>query len=341
MIRLGPTFLLLTCLLCTCDRAQTNETGSRGATGQRHEISGQAMGSYYRITYLGDSIPFLTGSVDSLLDAYNLELSAWVPESKLSQFNERDSGVDLRGTQHFIPNLELAIKISRETDGAYDPTVAPLVNYWGFGAGERRTSTDYDVAEIARLRTLVGLENIELKGERLTKKIPGVQLDVSASAKGYGVDLVSELMSARGRPNHLVDIGGEMRGGGTKDGAAWNVAIRLPDEDKTKIASAGTLPLMNGRALATSGNYLNYYKVDGETYSHTINPKTGMVERNTLLSASVLAPDCATADAYATACMVLGPEKALRLIEARPEMEGYFLTRGDDGTLVTLKSSGL
>ena len=333
--------LLLPLLLCTCDRAE-NATGTTPETdAQRHELSGQAMGSYYRVTYLGDSLPGLASSIDSLLDVYNMELSAWVPASKLSQFNASNTGVDLRGTQHFLPNLELARSITEKTDGAYDPTVAPLVNYWGFGTGKPRATGNYDAAEVARLRSLVGLENIELRGHRLTKKKAGVQLDLNASAKGYGVDLIAELLTGRGRPNHLIDIGGEMRGGGSKQGQPWRVAIRLPDEDRTKVARAGTLPLANGRALATSGNYLNYYKVDGQTFSHTINPKTGLVERNRLLSASVLAPDCATADAYATACMVLGPEAALALVERTPELEAYFLARGKDGELETLRSAGL
>ena len=124
-----------------------------------------------------------------------------------------------------------------------------------------------------------------------------------------------------------------MRAGGTKNGQPWRVAIRLPEENATELAAAGTLPLAEGRAIATSGNYLNFYEVEGEKYSHTIDPRTGLVERNTLLSASVLAGDCATADAFATACMVLGPEAALALIEGRPELEGYFLIGGAGDSL--------
>lgn len=338
MARLHPLLLLLLPLLCTCDGAQT---GVAELVEERHELSGEAMGTYYRVTYLGDSIRGLQHSVDSLLDAYNLELSAWVPDSKLSEFNRSAEGVDLDRTRHFIPNLELAKRISKETGGAYDPTIAPLVKYWGFGTGKRRETAEYDPEEVAQLKALIGLEYIAVENGRLIKLKPGVQLDMNASAKGYGVDLLSQLLQDRGRPNHLIDIGGEMRGGGSKNGLPWNVAIRLPDEDATKITSAGTVPLRDGRALASSGNYLSYYKVDGETFSHTINPVTGLVERNRLLGASVLAPDCATADAYATACMVLGPEKALALIESRPELEGYFLIRGEAGDLITRKTSGL
>lgn len=338
-MKLAPLLtLLFTLSLCTCDRAENLSIAST----ERHELTGQAMGSYYRITYIGDSIPNLKFSVDSLLDAYNLELSAWVPNSKISQFNADPEGVDLTGTQHFLPNLKLARQISEKTGGAYDPTVAPLVKYWGFGTGTPRTTADYDEAEVEALLPLIGLDNIRLEGNRLLKSISGVQLDLNASAKGYGVDLIAELLNSHGRFNHLIDIGGEMRGGGRKPGGpAWRVAIRLPDEDRTKIAQAGTLPLGDGRALATSGNYLDYYKVDGETFSHTINPKTGLVERNRLLSASVLAPNCATADAYATACMVLGPEAGMDLINADPQLDGYFLVRGEDGELLTMRSDGL
>lgn len=329
--------LLLLTFLCTCDRAPENTT----TVPAIHRLQGEAMGSYFRVTYIGDSIPRLTERIDSLLDAYNLELSAWVPASKLSQFNQPGDGIDLSGTDHFLPNLEIARRVHTETGGAYDPTIAPLVNYWGFGTGQPRANAEVNEAEVRSLLSLVGLEKITVEGEFLHKAFPEMQLDLNASAKGYGVDLISQLLANSGRPDHLVDVGGEMRGGGTKYARPWNVAIRLPDEDKTKVAQAGTLPLSNGRAIATSGNYLNYYKVGGETFSHTINPKTGLVERNRLLSASILAPNCATADAYATACMVVGPERALELVNAREELEGYFLVRGENGELETVKSAGL
>lgn len=299
------------------------------------------MGSYYRITYLGDSIPGLQNRIDSLLDAYNLELSAWVPNSKINAFNESESGIDIGGTDHFIPNLDVARRVSKATDGTYDPTVAPLVKYWGFGTGKPRETATINMLEVNELLLLVGLDKVILEGTMLKKSLPGVELDLNASAKGYGVDLIAQLLTNVDRPNYLVDIGGEMRGGGAKNNRPWNVAIRLPDEDKRKITPAGVLPLSDGRAIATSGNYLSYYKVDGETFSHTINPKTGLVERNRLLSASVFASDCATADAYATACMVVGPERALQLVEANSELEGYFLVRGESGELETVKSSGL
>ncbi|MCX8210066.1 MAG: FAD:protein FMN transferase [Lewinella sp.] len=333
--------LLLLTFLCTCDRASKSPTVDQTAYGQPNKLVGEAMGSYYRITYLGDSIPGLQNRIDSLLDAYNLELSAWVPNSKINAFNESESGIDIGGTDHFIPNLDVARRVSKATDGTYDPTVAPLVKYWGFGTGKPRETATINMLEVNELLLFVGLDKVILEGTMLKKSLPGVELDLNASAKGYGVDLIAQLLTNADRPNYLVDIGGEMRGGGAKNNRPWNVAIRLPDEDKRKITPAGVLPLSDGRAIATSGNYLSYYKVDGETFSHTINPKTGLVERNRLLSASVFASDCATADAYATACMVVGPERALQLVEANSELEGYFLVRGESGELETVKSSGL
>lgn len=298
------------------------------------------MGTYYRVTYIGEAIDGLQEQIDSVFVAYNLELSAWEPDSKLNAFNASEVGIDLEGTQHWFPNLEIAQRIYEETDGAYDPTVAPLMHFWGFGTAEHRVSADYDPVEVGALLQRVGMNLISLEGTFLRKE-PGTELDFNASAKGYGVDLVSRLLMDAGRPDHLIDIGGEFRAGGTKYGRDWRVAIRLPDEDRGKVASAGTLPLANGRGIATSGNYLDYYKVGGKTFSHTVNPKTGLTERNRLLSASVLAPDCATADAYATACMVVGPEQAMALVEGKPELEGYFLVRGQDGELEVIKSSGL
>ena len=335
-----PLLLLsLTLYACTADTAGGVVIDDPSAPVQR--LQGKAMGSYYRITYLGEELPGLQARVDSLLAAYNQELSAWVPESRIVAFNESAEGISLSGTKHFVPNLKLARRVHELSGGAFDPTIGPLVRYWGFGTGERRTSAELDRAEIDSLLRLVDMAKVRLEGEFLHKDLPGVQLDLNASAKGYGVDLIHDLLDQLDRPDHLVDIGGEMRGGGSKNGQPWRVAIRLPEEDRDKIAAAGTLPLAEGRAIATSGNYLSYYKVDGETFSHTINPRTGLVERNTLLSASVLAPDCATADAFATACMVLGPEGALRLMAEREELEGYFLVRGADGALRTVKSAGL
>ena len=322
--RVRAPFLLFALLLCltACDNRDTNEYLSANL------LNGEAMGSYYRIVYLGAPVAGLQERVDSLLDAYNQELSPWVEESTISRFNRSDTGVSLAGTDHFVHNLELAGEVVAATDGAYDPTVAPLVKYWGFGTGEKRTSTDVDTVELNAVREAVGFDHVRVEGNFLRKDLPGTELDLNASAKGYGVDLISALLDSVGRPNHLVDVGGEMRGGGTKNGRPWRVAIRLPEENAQEIAAAGTLPLEKGRAIATSGNYLNFYEVDGEKYSHTINPRTGYVERNNLLSASVLADNCATADAYATACMVLGPEAALELIENHPELDGYFLVRG-------------
>ncbi len=338
-----PRFVwkLCTCVLAlallSCEERPPQEVEQQ----QLRRLEGAAMGTYYRISYLGDEPPGLKAGIDSTLEAFNRELSLWVRDSKISVFNRSKEGISLAGTQHFLPNLELARRVSAATSGVYDPTVAPLVQYWGFGTGVRRTTAEIDSVEVRALRLLVGMEHISLEDDFLRKDTVGVALDLNASAKGYGVDLVSGLLNRMNLPNHLVDIGGEMRAGGTKYGRPWRVAIRLPEEDAKAIRSAGTLPLANGRAIATSGNYLEYYRVDGETFSHTINPLTGFVERNRLLSASVLAPDCATADAYATACMVLGPEEALALVERTPELAAYFLVRGEDGALEVVESSRL
>ncbi|THH40368.1 FAD:protein FMN transferase [Neolewinella litorea] len=326
---------LLTLVTTACDNTDPNDYLPA------NRISGEAMGSYYRIIYLGERVDGLQESVDSLLEAYNQELSPWVEGSTISRFNRSDTGISLAGTLHFLPNLELAAEVVRATNGAYDPTVAPLVEFWGFGTGEKRSTSAIDTAALNAVRELVGFERISYDSGFLRKDLPGVALDLNASAKGYGVDLISRLLVDRGRPNHLVDIGGEMRGGGTKNGRPWTVAIRLPEEGAQEVAAAGTLPLSDGRAIATSGNYLNFYEVDGETYSHTINPRTGYVERNRLLSASILADDCATADAYATACMVLGPDEAVRLIEGHSELDGYFLVRGANDSLEVRATAGL
>ncbi|MGB3801105.1 MAG: FAD:protein FMN transferase, partial [Lewinella sp.] len=242
MKSLSCAFAAILLFLTACDNTSPDEYLAA------HQLSGEAMGSYYRITYLGQRLDGLQESVDSLLDAYNLELSPWVDESTISRFNASRSGVSLAGTQHFQPNLQLAEEVVERTEGAYDPTVAPLVNYWGFGTGERRTSNDVDTVALNAIRENVGYELVKISGDSLIKDRPGVQLDLNASAKGYGVDLISDLLTERGRPNHLVDVGGEFRAGGTKNGRPWRVAIRLPEENVESISAAGTLPLEKGRA---------------------------------------------------------------------------------------------
>lgn len=310
-------------------------------------IEGETMGTYYRVSLLGEAPAGLQASLDSLLVAFNLEVSTYIDSSRISRFNQAAEGLELtEADSHFIANYELAMQIARQSAGAFEPTVMPLVNYWGFGYTPKKPVTDIDSIAIDSLLELVGYEKVELQqqpdGSRfLAKAVPGVQLDFSALAKGYGVDLLARFLSRKGYKNYLVDIGGELAASGDKgNGRPWTVGINVPLEDAEYGAVERAFPLRN-RAVATSGNYRNFHEVDGRKYGHTINPKTGFPERTVLLSASIFAPDCATADAFATTCMVLGAEKGMELIESIDHLDAYFIISTSDGGMRSVYTEGL
>lgn len=313
-------------------------------------LEGQTMGTYYRVTY-GDSEKrdFQSG-IDSLLAALNMEVSTYIKEATISRFNQSDSGLSLHfdpytgqpgsyRNRHFLANFLKAREVFAKTDGYFDPTVMPLVNYWGFGYTPKKPVEEVDSARVDSMLLFVGFDKARMevsgKDTLFTKALPGVQLDFSALAKGYGVDLVAEYLATRGIENYLVDIGGEaIAHGKSPRGDAWKIGINTPREDAA-LEDIQTAVALENRAVATSGNYRNFYEVDGKKYSHTINPKTGFPERNTLLSASVFASDCMTADAYATAFMAMGLEKAFELASRLPEVEAYFIFSTESGAMAT------
>ena len=312
-------------------------------------LEGKTMGTYYRVTYLDSLQRNWQPGIDSLLVELNQEVSTYIDSSTISRFNRSDDPIDLGLSfeeialsseapdklpfnYHFIKNLTAAREWYRQTGGAFDPTVMPLVNYWGFGYAPKRPVEQVDSLIVDSLRQLVGMEKVRLDGAVLGKSQAGVQLDFSALAKGYGVDEVGFFLERQGVRDYLVDIGGEVRARGLSPrGTAWTVGINTPDPRASTTDVQAAL-LLQDRSLATSGNYRNYYEVAGRKYAHTISPFTGFPELSTLLSASVFAPDCTTADALATACMVLGPEKALALIERLPGIEAYFIVSAQDGS---------
>lgn len=308
---------------------------------QRYGFQGETMGTTYTVLYYAEGEQDgLKAGVDSLLVAVNKEVSNWDSTSTVSRFNQSEEGIDASGRVHFLVNYELARSAWAATDGAFEPTIMPLVNYYGFGYGPKELEGGIDTLLVTELLASMGMDAIKREGDYLRKSKKSVQLDLGGSAKGYGVDAVANYLNERGIAAHYVEIGGEARGTGRKPEGPWTVGVNLPEEGSAFTDFVGVIPLEN-RAVATSGNYRNYFKEGGQTYSHTINPRTGFPERNRLLSASVLAPDCGTADAFATACMVLGPDEAAELIAREPLLESYFLVRGEDGELEVWTSAGL
>lgn len=348
--------LLLLLLLLSCENkpATVKESASIQQNVPTLLLKGQTMGTTYSVVMLVSALPEGTAkdtllqnmkrTLDSALVALNDEVSNWEKNSTVVQFNASAGGIDVTEAPHFLANYQLAKRVADATGGAFEPTILPLTDYWGFGAGKERIEAGVDTSEVLRRKALVGMDKIQLEGDTfLRKSIAGVNLDLGGSAKGYGTDLIAQLLKEQfGLENFLVEIGGEMYAAGSKSPEQpWKIGINVPREDAKFSAIAETMPLEN-KAIATSGNYRNFYKVGGTTYSHTLNPLTGFPERNRLLSASVIAADCATADAYATACMVLGPTAAMKMIEAQPALEAYFLVRKEDAEeMVPMISSGL
>jgi thiamine biosynthesis lipoprotein len=317
-------------------------------------VEGNTMGTYYRVTYADTLNRDFGHKIDQLLKEINAEISTYIDTSTISRFNRAPEFLDLgirydgkapvTENRHFWACYWKGLEMFQKSGGAFDPTIMPLVNYWGFGYTGHRAVTKVDSASIDSLKNLVGFEKVWLeKGEKtlLRKSNPGVQLDFSALGQGYGVDAIAEFLEGWDIPNFLVDIGGEQRGKGVNPrGLPWRIGISVPKPDAPKEEILTSFPLENF-SVNTSGNYRNYHDVDGAKYGHTINPKTGFPERNTLLSATIFARACLHADALATTCMVLGPEKGMALIKQLPEVEAFFIIGTADGKMETQYTSGL
>lgn len=305
-------------------------------TNKRVEIFGETMGTTYSIKYLQNEGENYKTAVDSLLELFNQSLSTYIPTSELSQFNE--GTVFKFELPFFYPVLKRSHEIYQETHGAFDPTVGPLVNAWGFGP----KNTEMPSKEtIDSLMQFVKFDSLYFDSISVCKLMTGIQLDFSAIAKGYGVDVVVDFMKSKGVADMMVEIGGEMVClGQNQEGKAWRIGIDRPSDREVGRPLQSVVTLEN-RALATSGNYRNYYEKDGKKFSHTINPKTGYPVEHSLLSASVFAHDCMTADAFATAFMVIGLEKAKEMLNVHKDLEAYLVYSDENGEIKTFISEGM
>ena len=295
-------------------------------------IVGQTMGTTYNIKYQDGQQRDLKSSVDSLLEVFNQSVNHYLPDSEITRFNQQDTlHFDL---PYFYPVLKRSDEIVQATDGAFDPTVAPLVNAWGFGPEDQRLP---DGNTIDSLLQLVGFDKIEYTTEYVAKTIPDVSLNFSAIAKGAGVDVVGAFLREQGVGNFMVEIGGEVVCRGVNDkGETWKIGI----DDPNQVGNMSAAVTLDNQAIATSGNYRNYYEVDGKRYAHTIDPKTGQQVTHSVLSVSVIADDCMTADGYATAFMVLGLEPSKEIIAQNPSLE-VLIIYDDNGTTKTFQTEGL
>ena len=284
----------------------------------RH-ASGSIFGTVYNITY--QSHKDLSAGIRERLEQVDASLSPFNSRSVISAVNRNERATP---DSMFTSVFNKAQEVSRETGGAFDITVAPLVNLWGFGFKDGSTPTRSAVDSIRRI---IGYEKVRLQGGRVVKADPRVMLDCSAIAKGYGCDMVAALLRDNGIGNFMIEIGGEIVTSGISEKRLpWKIGVTKPDDDRLG-AGGGIQTVINvtDKAMATSGNYRNFYYKDGKKYAHTIDPHTGYPVQHNILSATVLADDCATADAYATAFMVLGLEKSQKVLARHPELMAYFI----------------
>lgn len=255
------------------------------------------------------------------MNKVNTSLSTFEPQSIISKVNQnRDVRVDNMFTEVFT----LAEKVSHETNGAFDITVAPLVNEWGFGF---KTGVAPNRHVIDSLRLLTGYKKVKLIHSRVVKTDPRIMLDCSGIAKGYGSDVVANFLRSKGIDNFMVEIGGEIVTSGiSPDRIPWRIGVTKPvDDSLQQQQELQTVLNVTDKAMATSGNYRNFYYKGGKKYAHTIDPYTGYPVQHNILSATVITGRCAEADAYATAFMVMGLDKAKKVLKRHPELMAYFI----------------
>lgn len=287
---------------------------------------GMVFGTIYHITYQSDTN--YQKEIEAELQKVDNSLSPFNKTSIISRINRNEK---VKVDEMFSEVFQLAEKISGDTDGAFDITVAPMVNAWGFGF---KTGNPPTRQTIDSLRAIVGFHTVSLQDGYVIKKNPKTMLDCSAIAKGYGTDVVARFLKKKGVQNFMVEIGGEIVVNGNSEKLQpWRIGINKPTDDSLNTSQAiQDVVSVSNIAMATSGNYRNFYYKNGKKYAHTIDPKTGYPVQHNILSATVFADDCATADAYATSFMVLGLDGAKKILEKHPELCAYLIYSDQKGS---------
>ena len=303
------------------------------------KIGGLIFGTTYHIIYEAETDVDLQVELENYLNTtVGNSLSTYNPNSIISRINQNDNSVVT--DDDFENVFRCAYEVSKNTDGAFDMTVAPLVNLWGFGFS-KKDSISPEV--IDSLLGITGYEFVELKTHRILKRFPQTMLDASAIAKGYAVDKAAQFLKSNGIVNYMVEIGGEIYCSGINSaGKKWQLGIEKPIDDVTaRTQEVKSILAITDKAVATSGNYRQFYEKNGKKYSHTINPKTGYPVDHNLLSATIIADNCMKADAYATACMVLGLEKSIELSKKITEIEMYLIYADSLGNYKDYQTAGM
>ncbi|NQY64682.1 MAG: FAD:protein FMN transferase [Alteromonadaceae bacterium] len=294
-------------------------------------LQGRTMGTTYNIKIVVENesldVTKLQAKIDKLLKQVNQEMSTYIPDSELSLFNKSQSTDPIEISVGLQKVLAEAIRLGQISEGKLDVTSGAVINLWGFGPELRPEKVPTD-EQITKAKANIGISKLMLAGNMLSKSIPNLYIDLSTIAKGYGVDLVADLIAEQGISNYIVEIGGEMRLNGFKNtGELWHVAIEKPITEQRVVHQ---LIIPKNNALATSGDYRIFFEVDGQRFSHIIDPDTGKPINHKLVSVTVIHPSSMTADGLSTAMMVMGEEKAMEFAE-KYDLAALFLFKTEDG----------
>ncbi len=317
-------FLLLILFSCTLHREE-----------KPVKLVGEAQGTYYSIIYYDSLQRDFQPQIDSLLTAFDQSVSLWVPQSILSKVNRNE---EVKVDSYFTDNFNLSMQVAEETGGAFDPTVGSLVRAWGFGFDASRK---VDSLIVDSILAFTGYMKVRIDSGKLVKNDERTTIDFNAIAQGYSVDMVGDFLESEGVERYLVDIGGEVKAKGTKpDGSLWKIGIEKPAKHKNDDRELKEVIVLKDKSVATSGSYRKFYEKNGVRYSHTIDPKTGYPVQHSLLSVSVVADNTALADAYATAFMVMGLERATQFLKGHPELDAFFIYADKEGNYQTFATEG-
>lgn len=300
------------------------------------EESGSIFHTRYHIKYQAERP--LTAEIEAELQRFDLSLNPFNPEAIIARINRNEP---VETDAWFREVFAKAQEVSARTEGVFDITAAPLINAWGFGFSQMDSVTP---ALIDSLKTFVGYRKVRLEGDRIVKDDPRLLLNASAIAKGFAADVIARLLEKQGVENYMVEIGGEVAMSGTNpQGDYWRIGISKPEDDSTGLQNdiEEVIQIGGKGGVATSGNYRNFYVKDGRKFAHTIDPRTGYPALGSILSATVVAADCMTADAYATAFMAMGVDQARQVAETTPGVEFFFIYADDNGNHKTTYSQGM
>ncbi|CAG5018625.1 FAD:protein FMN transferase [Dyadobacter sp. CECT 9275] len=301
-------------------------------------ITGTAQGTTYSVTFFCEREKIKKPQLDSIFRALDQSLSTYKPSSLISRFNNADT--TLVTDEHLFRVVRKSLEIYRDTDGAFDITVLPLMYAWGFGT--RKPATFPDSAEISSLLDCVGSDKIRLNGRLLSKTIPCLQMDVNGIAQGYSVDVIAAFLETQGIANYLVEVGGEIRVKGRKypEDKLMSVGIERPSKKSFENTDIGKIVQMKQGAITTSGNYRQYQVMGSKRISHIVNPKTGYTSQSDIISVTVIAEDAITADGYDNALVVMGLTKSLDFLNKHKNLDAYFIYQKPDGTVSDTASAG-